>query len=720
MMQFEHANMETIFSKRVPIIMMAADRGERKVGVHLQIFMQSTKHDSKKDLIVKLTDDDDLLFLYTLRLAENDFHSLKTQQGLLVDFTAFPQKLVDLLEVCIRENSKENPKFVIHFVNGGNTVLVGTDAPCILNIVEVNPFKHLNHLSLKFLPGSDTDVKSHLAMCLKQMKETNSLIQHKYEHTSDDLSRQLEEMRRLLAAKTEELESLKLEWSSRVTEITSKYKEDMAVEKEKSIQFQSSLQISFDKERRELELTHSKLVKQLETRLEESEAANKELIDRKYKSESSVRDYKLRLSTLEEENTRIKAELRSLRKEHTSLEQSCQEKEKSISHLQTRVAVLEQELKDKAELLSKSNDLFGLEKDKKKHLEADLESKNKEINKLEAKIKAMGDELKKGNNIIEKFQARVKSDSSKIKLCRQITTEQERLLGEKDRELEKIRQDLATTKNKLQEREDENNKLSKNFETATQKLEETSKALKSNELMIQWLNKEINEQKISQNRLGNFELQSASSVPQRLGNPTVYNYSTSSHGSHMPQESMKLQTLPRATGSTAQLQQAEHQSGHVPIGGQLPGNPAVFRKSAIPVVQSHVGTTLTSQNTSDSSGGGGRDGNLPLDPKFLMKKEEAVPVRGIFNYNSNSVKSSNISSLPLSSTVPSVPQQNQSAASAASSLDAQISTVPQSQMRTVKPMGSHHLENGGVRLSQQMIVPKQQPPLVSAYFPSNS
>ncbi|BFZ10484.1 hypothetical protein BsWGS_13523 [Bradybaena similaris] len=716
--------METIFSKRVPIVMMATDRGERKVGVHLQIFMQSTKHDSKKDLIVKLTDDDDLLFLYTLRLAENDFHSLKVQQGLLVDFTAFPQKLVDLLEVCIRENSKENPKFVIHFVNGGNTVLVGTDTPCILNIVEVNPFKHLNHLSLKFLPGSDTDVKSHLAMCLKQMKETNSLIQHKYEHTSDDLSRQLEETRRLLAAKTEELESLKLEWSSRVTEITSKYKEDMAVEKEKAVQFQSSLQISFDKERRELELTHSKLVKQLETRLEESEAANKELTDRKYKSESSVRDYKLRLSTLEEENTRIKTELRSLRKEHTSLEQSCQEKEKSISHLQTRVAVLEQELKDKAELLSKSNDLFGLEKDKKKHLEADLESKNKEINKLEAKIKAMGDELKKGNNIIEKFQARVKSDGSKIKLCRQITTEQERLLGEKDRELEKIRQDLATTKNKLQEREDENHKLSKNFETAAQKLEETSKALKSNELMIQWLNKEINEQKISQNVLGKFELQSSSSVPQRLANPAVYNYSTSSHGSGVPQESMKLQTQPRATGSAAlgsQLQQTEHQSGHVPIGGQLPGNPAVFRKSAIPVVQNHVGTPLTSQNTSDSSGGGGRDGNLPLDPKFLMKKEEAIPVRGIFNYNSNNSKSSTISSLPLSSTAPSVRQQNQSSASAASSsLDAQVSTVLQPQMRTVNPMGSHHLENGGVRLSQQMIVPKQQPPLVSAYFPSNS
>ena len=39
-----------------------------------------------------------------------------------------------------------------------------------MNIVETNPFKHLNHLSLKFMPGSDADVKKYLADCLKQFK----------------------------------------------------------------------------------------------------------------------------------------------------------------------------------------------------------------------------------------------------------------------------------------------------------------------------------------------------------------------------------------------------------------------------------------------------------------------------------------------------------------------------------------------------------------------
>ena len=35
---------------------------------------------------------------------------LKSQQGLLVDFGAFPQKFIDLLELCLSEAGKPSPK----------------------------------------------------------------------------------------------------------------------------------------------------------------------------------------------------------------------------------------------------------------------------------------------------------------------------------------------------------------------------------------------------------------------------------------------------------------------------------------------------------------------------------------------------------------------------------------------------------------------------------
>ena len=36
--------------------------------------------------------------------------SLKVQQGLLVDFGAFPQRFIALLENCLSEEHKEKPK----------------------------------------------------------------------------------------------------------------------------------------------------------------------------------------------------------------------------------------------------------------------------------------------------------------------------------------------------------------------------------------------------------------------------------------------------------------------------------------------------------------------------------------------------------------------------------------------------------------------------------
>ncbi|GFO03271.1 spindle assembly abnormal protein 6-like protein [Plakobranchus ocellatus] len=721
--------MEDIFCKKILLICKAADREEKKVYVQLQMQLQSSKHDSKKELVVKLTDEQDLYFLYTLRLAEDDFQSLKMQQGLLVDFASFPQKFVDLLDMCLKESSKENPKFIIEFVSGGSSFL-GGEAPCVFNIVETNPFRHLNHLSLKFLPGSDADIKSHLASCLKQMKENNSMIQYKFEHTSADLNQQLHEAKELLASKSAELDSLKLEWSSRVADVSSKHKEEMALEREKNIQFQSSLQVRFEKERRELEQAQAKLVKQLETRLDQLEASNKDLTDRKYKSEATIRDYKSRLSALEEEQANSKAELQTLRKENASLEGTRLDRDKSCNQLMTRVAVLEQELKDKAELLAKSNDLLSSEKEKKKHIESDQENKNRELGKLESKVKAMADELKKGNEIIKKLQGEVKAYHAKVKLRTQIATEQEKLLREKDGELEKLRQDLANTSDSLRDTQDKNQKLTSNLESATQKLEESRKLLKTNENMIQWLNKQINEQRVSQNHIGNFEL--ASSAQSRHPAP-VHNYSTSSHGSVLTHDSTRYGPMQRAgqpppsTFSTnSRHQQVEyHHSGHSPRDGQIAiGQSSVAfstgasRKSSIPVA--HSGQTITTPVTRPQSSEITKDKNPPLDPKLLVRREEAIPVRSILTPPISSRLGPPVSAPAISSSSVAPPAATSSSAHPINGAITSSSSVA-ATLTAGSSSGLPLSEINGLRLSQQAIIPKHQhPPLASAYFPAHS
>lgn len=63
-----------------------------------------------QELLVRLTDDSDPFFLFTCIVCEEDYHALRQSQGLLIDFSAFPHKFVELVNTCIRESDKDSPK----------------------------------------------------------------------------------------------------------------------------------------------------------------------------------------------------------------------------------------------------------------------------------------------------------------------------------------------------------------------------------------------------------------------------------------------------------------------------------------------------------------------------------------------------------------------------------------------------------------------------------
>jgi Centriolar protein SAS N-terminal len=51
-------------------------------------------------LEISITQDADSFFLYSVSLSCEEFHSLKASQNLLVDFSAFPDKIIELLSAC--------------------------------------------------------------------------------------------------------------------------------------------------------------------------------------------------------------------------------------------------------------------------------------------------------------------------------------------------------------------------------------------------------------------------------------------------------------------------------------------------------------------------------------------------------------------------------------------------------------------------------------------
>ncbi|XP_034293228.1 spindle assembly abnormal protein 6 homolog isoform X3 [Pantherophis guttatus] len=580
--------------------------------------MQSTTNPiHRKDLVVRLTEDSDPFFLYNLVISEEDFQSLKLQQSLLVDFSAFPQRFIDLLQHCIQEQDKEIPRFLLQLVSSGSSL---DHTPSFLNVVETNPFKHLTHLSLKFLPGNDAEIKKFLASCLKSTKEEKLFLEQKLSRTEEDLTRQLNYTQQTLSEKSRELDNLRSEWASKIASLNSKHTQELSNEKEKTLQAQAHYQQQNDQQKRELENLHQKTVQQLQNRLKELELANKDLMERRYKGDSTVRELKAKLSSAEDECQRIKQEVLSLRRENTTLDAECHEKEKQVNQLQMRVAVLEQEIKDKDQLVARTKEVLEATQEQKANLEENAEKKQLQIGKLETSLKALSTEFLKANEIIKKLQGDVKTLMNKLKLKNTVTVQQEKLLAEKEEKLQKEQKELQEVESSLREKEQEICKLQEQLEATVQKLEESKHLLKTNENVITWLNKQLNEIQLTrkQEMLGT---STSSNTVSRTGSSPhsmADNRITSlNSGLNYPiSPLLAFQSFPEATAVKNTNQQI---SGTKQVHFNVQLSETNRCLDAQPGIPGLIGHSANKENGE----------NLGLETKYLKKRDDSIPLRGL-------------------------------------------------------------------------------------------
>uniref|UniRef100_A0A8C4P643 Spindle assembly abnormal protein 6 homolog n=1 Tax=Dromaius novaehollandiae TaxID=8790 RepID=A0A8C4P643_DRONO len=584
----------------------------RRLNVRVNIELLSISNPvHKKDLAVRLTDDSDPFFLYNLVISEEDFQSLKSQQGLLVDFSAFPQKFIDLLQQCIQEQNKDIPRFLLQLVSSASVL---DHTPVSLNVVETNPFKHLTHLSLKFLPGNDAEIKKFLASCLKCLKEDKEMLEQKLRKTEEDFTRQLSYTQQSLSEKSQELDKLKNEWTTYTTALTNTHTQELTNEKERALQAQAQYQQQHEQQKKELESLHQKSIQQLQNRLSELEVINKDLTERRYKGDSTVRELKAKLSGVDDECQRAKQEVLSLRRENTTLDAECHEKEKLINQLQTRVAVLEQEIKDKDQLVVRTKEVLDATQEQKVILEESTEKKQSHIEKLETTIKSLSAELLKANEIIKKLQGDLKTLMSKLKLKNTVTIQQEKLLAEKEERLQKQQRELQETGQSLQMKEQEVCKLQEQLETTIQKLEESKQLLKTNENVITWLNKQLNEiqmaKKLETSSSPHGGVRPGISPQGMLDRPSF----PSSGVSHPISPLYALQNFPEPAGRKSANLQCP--------GPKIQFNTQLSKMNRCAEVQRVTAATGHPANKENGD-------NFGLEPKYFKKKDDSVPLRGL-------------------------------------------------------------------------------------------
>merc|ERR1719233_1671055 len=102
----------------------------------------------------------------------------------------------------------------------------------------------------------------------------------------------------------------------------------------------------------------------------------------------------------------------------------------------------------------------------------------------------------KANDIIRKLQEGVKQEQGKSKLRGQIATEQERLLVEREKELGECREQLKEGKDSMTKFYTKVEQLNNMMLEKESKIEELEKVIKTNENVINWLNKQITPQAV--------------------------------------------------------------------------------------------------------------------------------------------------------------------------------------------------------------------------------
>ncbi|XP_061895498.1 spindle assembly abnormal protein 6 homolog isoform X3 [Entelurus aequoreus] len=441
--------MEKIFAEVVEVCVRCRDCEERKAQLRISVELQKRQSPVHKgDLLVRLTDDVDPCFLYSLHISEEDFQRF---QLLLSSDSASLQ------------------------------------GPANLCVMERCSYQDTDRLTLRLKPGSDREVNEYLAASLTSLKLGKQSLEEKLQRTEEDLSRRLKHAQQTLSEKTKELDELHLDWNLQTNLLSNRHSEQLQSEKEKVAEIQSRL------EKQKLELSH-KLEsdrQQFQTRLAELEKSCQDLTQGRYKDESANNELKCKLEGAKQHCRHFQQRVASLEKENHSLHTTLHEKERLANQLQMRVGDLEQHVVHTSEALEAT-------KQQKECVEEKAKSREHKIQKLEEEVTSLTYDVNKGYYIIDKFmdeeqkyRHEVRTLVVKLQAKDVELKKQQKILQEIQAKLEHTEKDLHETQQQLSSKDQQVEKLEK-------QLNESKDLLQTNKNVISWLNRQLNDKQIAE------------------------------------------------------------------------------------------------------------------------------------------------------------------------------------------------------------------------------
>jgi len=589
---------------------------------HYRLRVENRQNSSGKDILVRLTDDSDPFVLYTCIVREDDYQGLRQSQGLLVDFAAFPHKFVELVETCRNEAEKEVPRFilVLRCVSeegiGQSSSAASGSGSITLEVVEVNMFKHLCHLSLILAPAQTHIKLAYLAKGIKMYKEELMTIKHKASEREQQLQQEVVSCRESLVIAQSDVQQLRQE-KERLAE-TSVQKETrlMNEEKERIIKIRSEADRRMNRERRELESRLNQRIDQLQAKTASLNQQNAELLDKKHRSDDMMKEVRSRLSSTENELERYRQELTHAKKHNQHLDKDYQNKYTTVRELESRVGQLEAELSNRESTLQFSKQMIETQQQQKQNLEATLNEKIEKLSKREKSIEILYADFQKSLDVVNKLKSKLKAESVQNNTRGAALEKQEKILLEKECQLKEQDHQIQEISNQLTQMQSENSELSKQLKDFQKKIQEQEKTLCTNENIISWLNKQLNELESTGVMIRRAPLAEAylSTKHMTSSEPNTHSvsYKTNASPLHHSTPLSNTQFSVRTAHSNGFASTASHRSNHH------------FTTTIPPIpeeISPHNSPRISSTEKENDDG---------LDPKLLEPSDPSViPIHGV-------------------------------------------------------------------------------------------
>ena len=465
---------------------------------------------------------------YELEVGETDFAQLRRDQALLVDFGSFADSFISLLGYCDlgqqREEDEEEqqqekqrtnqpsqtqnrptpprtpysaelPRYTCRLEElsspgtacsrGGSR---GSPLQARFSIVESNQFRELTHLSLNLHKGTDATIRSYLSSRLHQTMAENTALRCNLKQQigrADDGQAQMREMVQQMQQMATTYETDKASIETKANEALEKATTRLSEESQRLIKEKDDQMQSMATKQQEEVATFNGRITTLENQVAQLSKDKTSAEEDNTKLRDTVRQQADEIETLSRDLAATKSQVEQLNEEKTATP-------KSLHEAQIRIATLEQSKISQEQALDQSNALRKAAEVGATTANDTMNAQSSQLQEARERIAELESELTTSQETLSRYQRDRADVKQQIKEKSDELVQRDALLAAKTEENTATRSQLNEVESKLHRLQIDKQAVESELVEAKEKLQESAKLLLSNQHVITYLNREIN------------------------------------------------------------------------------------------------------------------------------------------------------------------------------------------------------------------------------------